>query len=583
MNLLPGEQSLLDYISTIEAEGLSNTEHRIEKFHAALKFFRGEQWRDQLPKYRVGAVYNFFNQVIDRKTALLTDAKPAIEVVAVSGGNDRTAEILTKICRSIWQSEMMDLFLMEVIQYNALAGASFADVWIDRETAEPKISVVDPRYIAFDPLVLRPQFLDQGEYVITWKVMPLSQARSLYSNRAEDIQPDYTGEDVRRGFGIGGDKDSLVQRIRRVLNVGRYDEPNPKKLLLPRCWVRQVWIKDRSKDGKGAPIYPGGRFIKVVGGVVVEDMPNPYIDNRFPFEMMNWYPDPDGAWGMSEYDVLSSPQEVFNKVLSSLVDNVIAINNQIWIGDYNALTEKEWNALANVPGAKIRIRPGTQLRRDSPPPLPPHIFSFLQFGMNAMEILSGITEVMQGRRAGQLVSGVAIEQLQAAAQTTIRLKARQLESFLSRIGQKLIARIFQAFTVDRVFRIIGPEGRPEVYNFKRAELMRGHESPSRAVGSYQFLVEPGSTLRMIKWQKMLLASQLYQMGLIDEEEMLKAADYPNREEILKRIQEKQMAAATLGMEGAAGPRATKLPQAALRSPYSQELPLQQPVSGGPPA
>ena len=44
---------------------------------------------------------------------------------------------------------------------------------------------------------------------------------------------------------------------------------------------------------------------------------------------------------------------------------------------------------------------------------------------------------------------------------------------------------------------------------------------------------------MTKWQKGLMATQLYQMGLLDEEGALDALEYPNREEILQRMEERK--------------------------------------------
>jgi hypothetical protein len=564
MGYLPGEQELLNYIADLETEGISNLRERTTKFSLAVRFVRGHQWETRPPKYRTDATYNFIHQTIDRKVALLTDSKPNIQVRALSGGNDGTATALSKICEAIWQSESMDLFLMEIIHYAALAGFAFADTWIDREYSEPRISAVDPRYLIYDPLVLRPQFLSKGEYVVTWGVMPLSEARDRYPKRADDIMPDYTGEGIdTSGGGVTG-RGAIISRLRTLLQSGP-SEGRPQ-LLLPRCWVRQVWLKDRRRDKSGEPIYPGGRFIKIVGGVIVEDSPNPYIDRQFPHDMLNWYFDVDGPWGNSEYDLLRSPQETMNKMISSVVDNVLAINNQVWIGDFNALTEKEWAALANVPGAKIKKRPGSEIRRDAPPALPPHIYSFLQLGIHSFEALSGITEVMQGRRAGQVVSGAGIEALQQAAQTTIRLKSRQIEAFLSRIGQKLIARIFQAYTADRVFHTVGADGKAEAYNFKRAEILKGHENPARALRCYEFVVEPGSSLKMARWQKTLLASQLFQLGVIDEEELLDVVQWPNRKEIASRVAAKRAA-----MAAPMGPRAANLPHPARISPQGGQM------------
>jgi hypothetical protein len=572
MAYLPGEQQLLEYIATLEMEGLDYQKSRVAKIREAIEFIRGKQYRTKPPKHKSDSIYNFIHQTVERKVALLTDTKPIIRVRAMSEEHTPVAEILTKCCEAIWHSQMMDLFLQELVYYDAICGAAFSDTAIDPELSEPVLSVIDPRLAIYDPLVTRPQFVDGGEYFITWSPIVTEEARDLYPKRADDIQADYTGPTTGLSPTGASPKESIIQRIREIIRPSGH-EPKSPRLYVPRSWMKQVWFRDRRRR-EGERVYPYGRYVKIVGGVIVEDMPNPYYDGRFPHDMISWYMDLDSAWGMSEYELLKSPQESLNKMIASVIDNVLAINNQVWIGDYNALTEKQWQALGNVPGAKVKKRPGTDLRRDAPPSLPSHVFQFLLFGVQAFDQLSGLTEVMTGRKPGQVTSGAGIEALQLAAQTVIRLKARQLEAFLQRIGQKLVSRIFQSYTTDRVIEIVGPEGKPETYTVKRAELIKGHSDIRRAHRHYQFIVEPGSSLAMARWQKMLLAAQLFQLGVIDDEELLEAADYPNRREILERVREKR-ATGRLGPGG--GP--SRLPRAALKSPYSQQGALQEPVQG----
>jgi hypothetical protein len=213
-----------------------------------------------------------------------------------------------------------------------------------------------------------------------------------------------------------------------------------------------------------------------------------------------------------------------------------------------------------------------------------------------MEKLSGITEVTEGRRPGQVTSGVAIESLATMAQTTIRLKARQIEALIQRMGQKLIPRIFQFYTTDRVFNFVGShDGKINKYQFQR-ELIRQKlkkDGPS-AFRDYILKVVPTSSLAMTKWQKGLMATQLYQLGLIDEKAALDTLEFPNREEIMKRMaqsQQQQMEMAIAAQAGGGnGGRVTppkgfgrknqpeKLPANALRGSPHKESGMQFPQS-----
>jgi len=228
--------------------------------------------------------------------------------------------------------------------------------------------------------------------------------------------------------------------------------------------------------------------------------------------------------------------------------------------------------LNNAPGNFVRVRPGKQLKREPPPTLPNYMMDTMNLLIQGLEKLSGITEVTEGRRPGQVTSGVAIEQLATMAQTTIRIKARQIENLLSRVGQKLLPRIFQYLTTDRVFSFAGAKG-IEQYLFKREEIRKIGLSAFR---DYQFKVVPTSSLAMTQWQKGLIATQLFQLGLIDEEAALDDLRYPNRQEVLER---KRKAAQSIiggnvpGFEQKRAPQ--KIPANMLRGPNRQQA-LQEP-------
>lgn len=551
MTISTGEQSVLNYLDKLYLEGAQARSKASSTWDTAIKTIKGDVWPSKRAKYKISAVMNFLAQIIERKAALLTDSRPTISVTSRKQIDDPVAEILQKTIEAILDEKSFEQKLTEFVMLEEYFGfALFNTCWdktLDYGKGDVDLVVIDPRCFIFDPWVTRSWNLQHGEYAALETSRPTELLINQYHEKRDDIKADLTTGLVNA--------DSFLQKLRTLFN---FEKTNPEKTsVIPRSIVRDWWIRDRKtkRQGEEGLMFPNWRHIIVAGGTIVEDGSNPYLDGQLPFDGMEWGFDVDSAYGKNEVSGLESPQILFNKILAGVVENAILMGNGIWVGDLDALSKEEWKRLTNEPGGQVKKRPGRELRRDTPPPLPTYIMSSLELLINGLEKLSGITEVTEGRRPGQVTSGVAIESLAVMAQTTIRLKARQLEGIIQRIGQKLIPRIFAYYTTDRVFNLVGDAGKVKQYHYQREKIREliQREGMS-AFQDYQFKVVPASSLALTKWQKGLMATQLFQLGLLDEKGALDALEYPNRDEILQRMAEskaKQMeiAAAMGGNNG----------------------------------
>jgi len=129
-------------------------------------------------------------------------------------------------------------------------------------------------------------------------------------------------------------------------------------------------------------------------------------------------------------------------------------------------------------------------------------------------ILSGNTDTQTDPK--NLAQGSsAYEGLQAAKQVLIRLVARRFESVLERLGQKLISRILQFHTSDRILFQQGPTHEWIAYTFSRQQLLTDDKGEMRSVDDrqkmyrdYKFLVTPNSSLALTRAQRTMAAMQL---------------------------------------------------------------------------
>jgi hypothetical protein len=177
--------------------------------------------------------------------------------------------------------------------------------------------------------------------------------------------------------------------------------------------------------------------------------------------------------------------------------------------------------------------------------------------------ISGANDVTRGVAPASITAASAIEALQEAAQTRTRQKLRLIDCWLKEVGQQYVARVFQFYTTARIFRITQKNGLEKYFKFSvqktpdQQKIVRvtpyqndagmwAEGAPKDYImrGELDVRATTGSGLPFQKSQKEQRYIQLFQLGAIDREELLKGLDIPNAEEILARLtaSEQQQAA-----------------------------------------
>lgn len=566
------EKEIKKYLTGLDDECDGYKETVISKEWGSIPdFYSGRNhWGQYRPKHKMSPVLNFLRQAIERKTSLMTDTKPFIDILPYRDELQDVSEALQEIVISKWSEQSLDMTLTDVIFYAELFGTCGVNTLLDKSLhhGEGDITMhcIDPRNLNFDPMVTAPQYLNQSEYVRIEQIQPTSLLKYLYGNDEIKSDAPVTFLGGKRGKGPRG------KVIRKVVSMLK------KKSAIDRSLVREYWLQDRELVHKKLK-YPGGRHIIIAGGQIVVDEKNPYWDAEHPIDIIDWHRNPDSAWGDGEIVDLKELQLLLNKLIALIVENGLLMTNSIWVGDSDALSPEQWEELDNVPGLKVKKKPRSELRREPPPPLSQSLFSTVAYLESAIEKLSGNTEVVRGGTPGQVKSGIAIEALQTAAMAIIRLKSRTIESLLERVGQKMISRIFQFESSKRLMWRMKNGQDYEKFEFFREKIIKDKKmfkNPREAFKDFLFKIRPGSSLAMNNWQKSMIALQMYQAQpkpLIDRLGVLETMDWPGRTDIIQRLEieeaaelEKMMALEQNSLSGNAGGSAPKVSD--IRSPHA---------------
>lgn len=535
------ELDLLRFLDSLDEEGKSARELSAKHWDESMRQLKGDQWRmSRNPHFMANIIKN----QVDRKVAALTEVKPTIKVVPTKGQLEGAATILNQTIKALWDAQQVDQVLYRLSRMAMTVGAGFLHTYWDSAAdgykGDIQIRMLDPRRVVIDPGVTEAENLKDGAYIAIETFDTLNNIRQRFPGRGALVKADsqYSSTLMPKNYGGGGGVISAVLRqMPRVFKPG----PAIKQGPIQRAILREYWIRDPQIGLDGQPLYPTGRHVIRAGDVVLVDENNPYWDGMWPIDMFDWSPDLDSPWGLGEVPELRRLQEAFNRIGDGIVRNALISNNVKIIADMDALEPDQWDQVTNEDGLIIKKRPGREFTYEYPREMPAYLFQLMTQLIQMAEMLTGNTDLSKQSPSGGPLAASALEGIQAQAQTLVRAVARRLEGVLERMGQKLISRVIQFYTHDRVLHMLGPSNEWIGYTYERQKMLTKDDGSLRQAlereqmfKDFRFLVVPGSSLATTRVQRTMMAMQLRAaLGVVPPvKTILKEADLGDPDELI---------------------------------------------------
>lgn len=553
-----------------------------EKWLDNYRMFRGKQWKDARPSYRHSEVINLIFRAIQSEVPILTDALPRPEFIPTEPNDFELSKILNDVLDSDWTHNNWSYNFTESLYDAHLYGNGFGSLPFDKEAEDGKGAIVfksaDPFYQFPDPYSKNVN--EESRFYVEAEPKDVEAVKQKYPDKAQFIKADVL--DINKRDKAVGDQvryKSPTDNRTILEGSGAYNLEDRSEALEVTCYVKDMEtveeeFKELGEDGQERSMfikklkYPNGRKIVVVNGVLCEDGPMEYDDKKFPFIRLTNYILPREFWGMSEVEQLESPQKIFNKLLSFSLDVLTLMGNPIWVVDNTSGIDTD--NLFNRPGLIVEKEPGSEVRREEGVHLQPYVLQLIDRLKTWFDDISGSNDVSRGVRPEGITAASAIEALQDAAQTRLRQKSRNIDAFMQDFGQMYLSRVFQYYTVPRVFRITDNENATKYFKFhvevneagvKTARVRSydqgidgqyylGPEKQFEIRQKFDVKISTGSALPFEKGRVEQQTFNLFDRGIIDSEEVLKNLRYPNAEALMKRMAEKAAQAAMAQMQGA---------------------------------
>lgn len=547
-----------------------------EKWLDYYRMFRGKQWKEARPSYRHAEVINLIFRAIQSEVPILTDALPKPEFLPREPSDYELSKILNDVMDCDWTSNNWSYNFTESLYDSHIYGTGFGCIGFDPDVNDGRGSITfdsaDPFYQFPDPSAK--DVNKESRFYIEAQPKDIEVLKQLYPAHADHFKGDVV-EILKKDKGLPENitYKSPTDNKTPIEGSTSTDIGNKNEALEIKCYVKDMETVEEEIPGEvdpktGLPAapkylkklkYPMGRLLITVCGVLVKDEPLSEDEGKFPYLRLCNYVLPREFYGMSEIEQLESPQRIFNKLLSFTLDVLTLMGNPVWVVDNTSGVDTD--NLFNRPGLIIEKDPNSKVERMEGVQLQPYVLQMIDRMKLWFDDISGSTDVSRGAKPEGVTAASAIEALQNAQQTRLRQKSRNIDAFMQDFGQMYLSRVFEHYDAPRVFRITNDENATKYFKFhveKSVDPVTNQERTVAKVRPFQqgvdgnhyegeekeyeirrkfdVKVSMGSALPFEKTRLEDQTFKLFELGIVDAQEVLKNIRYPNAEAVLQRVQ-----------------------------------------------
>lgn len=513
------------------------------------------QWQ---PTPRTSEVY----PIVANRIAWMTDHNIVIDVVPAADPSSDFASGIAKICNDLsavlyatWQTQDFMAPIKLSLWDDSLCGTGIYkvgwDATLDAGYGNVTLDRIDPFFFYPDPNATS---LEDANYLIEAHMMSLAEIERRWPEHALALEAAAAGEDTgldsrptitsQDGSHIPVQPGSQIGSNRWQMG-GEQHSPgwDPNR----RFPVYEYWLRENEPyyDGDTKHIESQWKVVVVCRNIILMEEQakdlfpfpeHPYVDYRS--ENIGEF------WGIALVDHLTQPQLYINRILTALQYNVELTGNPIFMEPANSGINR--TTIPARPGNRLTVNPGAMQSGSGPswlppPQMSPQAMEMVQFWISRMENLSGMSGVTKGQTPPtQRSAQGTINTIQEAAFVRIRAAQANLERSLEKCARKLSDLIISNYTEPRIMSVIGSQAKQSALALNARHFLVPTPEGAEPL-KYSLLVQAGASAPTSRSSRIAEADKLYAMGAIDDQALLEAHQYPNKDDIIAR-KAKKMAA-----------------------------------------
>lgn len=579
-NQTPQESSEFKMVMSLLSQGKQYREKFDNDWDKRKEYYHGKQWAANDSGWSK-PVFNIIRQIIQATLPILTDNRPGFNVIAAEPTDFKFAQTMSMLIENWWDNSTMDHTMLEVLFDSMLYDAGILKVTWDPDLQDGIGDVCVERINPKDIYVPEgcTDFTKNCGWVIQRSQKQVGELKRLFPDMTQYIKADSKSE--KESQDTKGLEVQLVspvdQHSFKQTNVLNSDSCDRQLCEVIECWMDDEQVIEEEQENEDGNIetivrkkFPKGKLITILPqqNVVLQTVEMPYAHGKKPYVRIVDMILPGEFWGEGETKSLMQVQRLINRTLQHAFDVLQTMSNPIYIveKDCGVDLKKITNRVAQV----IEVNSGKMagIRRDFPPTVQSGVLEFFQTLIKQAESITGISEITQGRKPKGVSAAAAIETLQEAAQTRIRLKERNLQVSLQQLGVQVMSLMMQYYREPRVIRITNQDTSwPDYFEFyieepvmgsyvmnqqqykfdpeRQMYVPGGYTTSDQSKGLMDVKVLSGTAMPWAKTTRSNIAFRLFDSNVIDAKALLETLEWPDSDEILSRMQKQAEAAASL--------------------------------------
>ena len=578
------ERELIARIDRYVEESREQREQLQDRWIKALRYWRGDQWRDRKQRTKRGkqltqAVINKVFPFIEQQIAMMTDNNPTGVFLPKDMSDSQFTKDLSELVH--WRARRINMRakLIRGCHNAKLFGFQAMYVfWDDSLPGEADVNarLLDPRELIIDPL-LDSSNPEDGEYIGIERKVTLDYMKYRWPDHADKLQADYeAGSDDYHAISDTTSLDeelgntsrhsniqsadtnvdrplvNLVSMWHRDYSENTYEIPTPVEVLVNEGKVvtnpagqyvyantGELWTQQNSPLSKvKEPAYPYGRCTIKADNIILEDFPwgLDYRDGQvkaasWPIALGINTVIPHRWYGMDETEQMVGRQDVINDTVSRLEDHLEFNLHPRMKAETDAVTNPK--KIYSTPDTIVWMKPGRikGMEWQYPPSLSSDAYNLLELSDRSIEDITAMPSATRGQTPKRQSTATEIAILDRAGRGRVGMASALLDEYISRVFLLMAQCIQQNYDEGRVIRIVGDGGKD-----RSVQIAARHKDVR-----YDVEIEAGSTMpydKDAKRQQALELNNVLQGAYLPE--LLDAYEVKNKQEVLQRHQMWQM-------------------------------------------